>query len=263
MWLDWLNSAISGAAKGIKKSGPDILLGMGMAGAILSVFEAITATVRSTKEVEAFEAENDILIADMKPAEKVKTVCRLVGKNYIFTGVYMLGTTTALIFSGREYHKRNAAIVSAACALLEADNNYIRKLTDSIGEKEAEKIRHEIAEEAVKEKTPEEKAKPALPGIEELVPCLEMSTRRIFWSTKNKIESGIIGLNSSIVNGDMVSWSDWLDIFGLSGTGMSDRFFWDICDTGIIKYRIDSIIDEAGAPVLTVEFINRPKDHRW
>lgn len=259
----WFKSVVKSAKKAIHEHGPDILLGAGIAGVFLTVGEAIGATVKATDKIREYEADNDISVSELDPADRVTTVAKLVWRDYIPTTVSLAGTTAVLIMSGKKYRKQNAAI-AAAYALLESDSNtYIKKLVERIGEEKAEEIRNELDQDIVQDTPAPTYMLPSADGSEPLVRCMEMSSKRYFWWTRREIEQAILDLNCAMMRDTYISLSEWYGAFNLEPTDISDGMYWDITTTGPIQYKIGSVVAKDGVPVLTVRFENKPIDRRW
>lgn len=257
-------------ARYLSKNSPTILTGCAVAGAFVAVGLAIRATKPALEHIreEKIEHRDRIIIKDgdqredfdltdeeieriqLKPTEVVKAVW----KDYIPTGIVLVGTTACIIGAHSISAKRTAAMAALYTMSENALKEYKEQAEKVVGKKKAGEITDAVHSEKVKNMPPDERIENVGGGS---VRCWEPITGRPFWSTPEKIQSVVNDLNARMIGGDeRIPENEFFYELGLDGVEYGDDIGWSV--DNMIKIRFTSSLSSDGRPVLVVGHENAP-----
>lgn len=214
--------------KQVSKHGPEIAVGVGIAGMITTTVLAVRATPKALKLLDEAKREKSGESIELKPVEVVK----IAWKPYIpamISGVFSIG---CIVGASTVHMKRNTALATAYQLAANTLSDYKEKVIETIGEEKEKEIQKKVTEKRVESiKTTEpsfvRKGKPL---------CIEPISGRPFEMEIEDIKAAINKLNYRLTGGmeECISLSEWYDEIGLKHTSTSDYMGWNVYSDGLI-----------------------------
>lgn len=234
---------------GAKKHSPEILIGMGIAGAASSVIFAVKATPKAMILLE--EKRQELGVEKLEAKEIIKTAAPV----YIPTAV-SFGVSVACIVGASSVNARRNAALTAAYTLSESTlRTYRDKVLETVGEDKEREIRQKAAIEQ-QQRTPEPQTLVVSSAAGQLK-CFDSLSGRYFVSTKNEIDKAVNEFNRQLRDDMRISLNDWYDLIGLDTNKLGDMLGWDI-GRGYVETCYASRLDEDGLPCLVVNYVEPP-----
>lgn len=234
---------------GVKKHSPEILIGMGIAGAASSVIFAVKATPKAMILLE--EKRQELGVEKLEAKEIIKTAAPV----YIPTAV-SFGVSVACIVGASSVNARRNAALTAAYTLSESTlRTYRDKVLETVGEDKEREIRQKAAIEQ-QQRTPELQTLVVSSAAGQLK-CFDSLSGRYFVSTKNEIDKAVNEFNRQLRDDMRISLNDWYDLIGLDTNKLGDMLGWDI-ERGYVETCYASRLDEDGLPCLVVNYVEPP-----
>lgn len=234
---------------GAKKHSPEILIGMGIAGAASSVIFAVKATPKAMILLE--EKRQELSVEKLEAKEIIKTAAPV----YIPTAV-SFGVSVACIVGASSVNARRNAALTAAYTLSESTlRTYRDKVLETVGEDKEREIRQKAAIEQ-QQRTPEPQTLVVSSAAGQLK-CFDSLSGRYFVSTKNEIDKAVNEFNRQLRDDMRISLNDWYDLIGLDTNKLGDMLGWDI-ERGYVETCYASRLDEDGLPCLVVNYVEPP-----
>ena len=234
---------------GAKKHSPEILIGMGIAGAASSVIFAVKATPKAMILLE--EKRQELGVEKLEAKEIIKTAAPV----YIPTAV-SFGVSVACIVGASSVNARRNAALTAAYTLSESTlRTYRDKVLETVGEDKEREIRQKAAIEQ-QQSTPEPQTL-VVSGAAGQLKCFDSLSGRYFVSTKNEIDKAVNEFNRQLRDDMRISLNDWYDLIGLDTNKLGDMLGWDI-ERGYVETCYASRLDEDGLPCLVVNYVEPP-----
>lgn len=234
---------------GAKKHSPEILIGMGIAGAASSVIFAVKATPKAMILLE--EKRQELGVEKLEAKEIIKTAAPV----YIPTAV-SFGVSVACIVGASSVNARRNAALTAAYTLSESTlRTYRDKVLETVGEDKEREIRQKAAIEQ-QQGTPEPQTLVVSSAAGQLK-CFDSLSGRYFVSTKNEIDKAVNEFNRQLRDDMRISLNDWYDLIGLDTNKLGDMLGWDI-ERGYVETCYASRLDEDGLPCLVVNYVEPP-----
>lgn len=232
-----------------KKHSPEILIGMGIAGAASSVIFAVKATPKAMILLE--EKRQELGVEKLEAKEIIKTAAPV----YIPTAV-SFGVSVACIIGASSVNARRNAALTAAYTLSESTlRTYRDKVLETVGEDKEREIRQKAAIEQ-QQKTPEPQTLVVSSAAGQLK-CFDSLSGRYFVSTRNEIDKAVNEFNRQLRDDMRISLNDWYDLIGLDTNKLGDMLGWDI-ERGYVETCYASRLDEDGLPCLVVNYVEPP-----
>lgn len=201
------------------KHEPEILMGTGIAGLLVSTGLAVRATIKATKVCEKKKFEEN------KNKLTFKEVFKSTWKFYVPTAVGIIVSVPCIIAGNRVSTKRTAVMAAAYTLSKSALDEYQAKTKELVGEKKEQEIREEVVKEKAKQI---ESKEIILSGDDDLQLFLEPITGRYFKSTWNTIKEACNDLNERAL-GSSTGWyslDDWFYKLGLESTMAGQLLGW-------------------------------------
>lgn len=234
---------------GAKKHSPEILIGMGIAGAASSVIFAVKATPKAMFLLE--EKRQELGVEKLEAKEIIKTAAPV----YIPTAV-SFGVSVACIVGASSVNARRNAALTAAYTLSESTlRTYRDKVLETVGEDKEREIRQKAAIEQ-QQSTPEPQTLVVSSAAGQLK-CFDSLSGRYFVSTKNEIDKAVNEFNRQLRDDMRISLNDWYELIGLDTNKLGDMLGWDI-ERGYVETCYASRLDEDGLPCLVVNYVEPP-----
>lgn len=239
----------AGAQAFMSKHSPEILVGIGVAGAITSAVLSAKATIKAVRLVDAAEAEKGEALTK-------KEIIKTCWKCYIPTAVTAAVSTACVIGASSVHTKRNAALATAYQLSESALSKYSEKVIETIGEKKEESIRASINKDKL-EQNPVEHSNVIITGKGDTL-CCDVLFGKYFESDIDKIKRAVAEINYTLIRDGYASLNDFYDELGLDHINVGDDLGWgaEIC-----KLDVDfgSQIASDGRPCITLEYTVAPK----
>lgn len=211
--------------KKASKYGPEIAVGIGIAGMITTTVLAVRATPKALRLIDEAKAEKE----EFKTMDAIKAGW----KPYVpalASGVLSIG---CIIGASTVHVKRNAALATAYQLAANTFSDYKEKVIETIGEEKEKDIRKKVAEKQAKTVCDTQpsfvrKGKPL---------CIEPISGRPFEMDIEDVKAAINRLNYRLTGGmeECISLSEWYDEIGLKHTSTSDYMGWNIYRDGLIE----------------------------
>lgn len=234
---------------GAKKHSPEILIGMGIAGAASSVIFAVKATPKAMILLE--EKRQELGVEKLEAKEIIKTAAPV----YIPTAVSFGVSVACIVGASSMNARRNAALTAAYTMSESALRTYRDKVLETVGEDKEREIRQKVAIEQ-QQKTPEPKTLVVSSAAGQLK-CFDSLSGRYFVSTRNEIDKAVNEFNRQLRDDMRISLNDWYDLIGLDTNKLGDMLGWDI-ERGYIETCYASRLDEDGLPCLVINYVEPP-----
>lgn len=247
-----------GAAKawGIRNQ-PEILTGLGMAGVVLTAYQAYKAGPVIDKILKEQKAEMELVKEGDTKAKREVTLetAKRVGIAITPT-VISGGVTMGCILGSNRASSRRIAALSAAYSISEsALKDLNEKLEVSLGEKKVRKLKEEMAGEKMQKTSipPESQIIITVGGD---VLCMDLYTGRYFRSNAEKIQQAVNELSYRIISEMYVSLNDFYDLLCIPPVPMGDDLGWNLDDTikGQLPITLSAHLAEDSTPCLCVEY---------
>ena len=215
-------------AKQVSKYGPEIAVGVGIAGMITTTILAVKATPKALKLIDEAKKEKEEEADELKPIEVVK----IAWKPYIpamISGALSIG---CIVGASTVHVKRNAALATAYQLAANTLSDYKEKVIETIGEEKEREVQKKVDAKKVEKISSTEpsfvrKGKPL---------CIEPISGRPFEMDLEDVKAAINRLNYRLTGGmeECISLSEWYDEIGLKHTDVSDYMGWNIYSDGLI-----------------------------
>lgn len=215
-------------AKRVSKYGPEIAVGVGIAGMITTTILAVKATPKALKLIDEAKKEEAEEAVELKPIEVVK----VAWKPYIpamISGALSIG---CVVGASTVHVKRNAALATAYQLAANTLSDYKEKVIETIGEEKEREVQKKVEAKKVEKINSTEpsfvrKGKPL---------CIEPISGRPFEMDLEDVKAAINRLNYRLTGGmeECISLSEWYDEIGLKHTDVSDYMGWNIYSDGLI-----------------------------
>lgn len=244
-----MSDMVNGIGLFIKKRGPEILTGIGIAGMVTTTVLAVKATPKAMQLVKEKEDYYEIKLTK-------KEIIATCWKCYIPAAVTCALSMSCLIGASSVNLKRNAALATAYKLSETALTEYQEKVVETIGEKKERAVRDKIAEDKVK--------KDPVGSHEVIVTksgttlCYDGVFGRYFNSDIDTIKRAATKINRQIICDMYASLNDFYDEIGLSHINIGDDLGWNI-DDGNIDIDFSSQLAENGTPCLVISYNVAPK----
>lgn len=234
---------------------PDILIGVGITGFIISIGLGIKATQKSDKMIAEKEIEKN---RPLTKEEKFKTTW----KNYIPTVISAAAGTTAIVCASKEYNKRNAAI-AALCTIAETTlADYKEVVQAEIGEEKHNDILDKVEERKI-QRIEHLDVHQKRDGYSDVREFYDLFAGRIITTSMNDIHRTVNELNRILSTGDSgVSLNDFYMELGVDTVSFGDDVGWNLLrDTDMIEVfvgREEDCINKNGIVYPTFDFRTQP-----
>ena len=236
------------AVKGFGSShSPAILTGLGIAGMIFTVVEAVRSTPKALRLIE--EETKDI--PEPKPVDKVKACWKCYIPAAISGGV----SIAVLILANRVGEKQRAAL-SAAYTITETTlSEYRRKVEEKFGKRKEESVRDDIAKDKITANPPG-KTEIIVTGRGECL-CYDSASGRYFKGEIEKLRRARDTLNLRLRDEMFLSLNEFYSEIGLPPVDVGEKLGWNI-DKGYIELIFSSHLTEDGEPCLVISYDVQP-----
>ena len=239
-----LSGLVTKFSKSVKSNSPEILTALGVSGVITTAYLAAKASFQAAEIL--LDRDNAGRITD----EEEKRYKHLVWKCYIPAGISGVATVACIIGASRSSGKRTAAAVTAYSLTERAFSEYKEKVVEQVGKGKEQKIRDDIAQEAVLNQPPTSKEVVIVgPGQ---VLCCELYTHRYFRSDMETLRKSVNDINARINQDAYVPLFEFYELVGLPYTTASNELGWD--SDKQLELQFSTVMSESGEPCLAFDY---------
>lgn len=233
---------LKAAEKFVIDNSPGILTGLGVAGAVTTAVLTGRATWNSALTIDEFADENT------PNSEKLK----MVWKEFIPPAAVGVVTVAAIIGANSVGSRRAAAITAAFKLSEQVNQDYKKKVLETLGMQKEEKLRSEIAAEKMAQNPP--------PGNMLIISgtnvlFFDELTGRYFENTMEKVQQAVNEINYQVNQYNHASLSDFYWKIGLQATSFSDNVGWCLDELLDVQY---SPVMYEGKPAIMIGYNSEP-----
>jgi len=242
----------------VNENMPTILTGVGVAGTITTAYLTGRASFKAARLIEdeqrkerlQEEMTNGAYRRELSTAGKAKLVWHL----YLPPAAMGITTVASIVMANRVSSARLAALTVASALSERRFQEYRDKITEKFGDKEATKVRDEIAQEHVL-KNPHDTRQVIIAGSGDVL-CYDMLTGRYFMSSAEKIRKAENRINHELNNFMHASLTEFYEEVGLPPTTYTDMVGWHGNDN--LEVQISTVMSDDEKPCLAIDFTPPP-----
>lgn len=238
------------------RNSPTILTTVGVVGAVATTYLVGKASFEAANIIRLKENSDDergVLIGS--PRDVLEERVKLVWKLYIPPAVTLAATVACVIGANQIGNRRYAGLAAATTIIERGYEEYKEKVKEKLGDRKAEAIHDEIAEERVAaEATYLEDVK--LHGLDEGELCWDMFGDRPFRHTYEGIRGAVNELNFNLIHNGNATLSDFYAHLGISSPAFSENIGWN--SDVPLEIRLTSVLKD-GKPWIAMDFKTVPK----
>lgn len=248
-------NVFKGVSKVTKQHAPELLIGMGITGMIVTTITAVKVTPKALQMVDEREIKENKRLTKMEIVETT-------WKCYIPPAITGVCSIACIIGANSINTKRNAALAAAYAISLQDFADYKKKALEVVGVKKEQEIHDAVAKEKVE--TDHVAMMPLIhTGVGD-VPCYDYLTKRKFESDMETLRKAENTLNKRLRQEDYLTLNDFFEEIGLEDTDecIGDTMGWDMLN-GYIDLNFTSMLVD-GVPYLVLGHNNPPRYiRRW
>lgn len=235
----------------LNKNSPTILTGVSVAGLLTTVIFAVRATPKAMDLIY-----NEQLYRSHKGDNKQilkKDIFLLTWKEYVPAAIMGTVTIVCIIGANSINLRRNAALVGLYSLTETTLKEYKHKIVEVLGEKKAQKVTDDIAQDTVARHPVREVI---VTGKGDTL-CFEVLSARYFRSNIEAIRKVQNDINQQLLNDNYVSLNELYDALDLAHTKIGNDIGWRIYD-GQVEFRFSSTLTSDGTPCLVLDYVGDP-----
>lgn len=237
----------------VSQNGPEILIGMGLAGMLSSTVLACKTT---PKVHEMIEKEKEIRHLECESELTKMEIVKMSWKYYIPSAL-SYGLSAACILGANSINsKRNATLLTAYKIGEKALVEYKDAVVEVIGEEKEKEVRDVVSRKRIN-KEPINTSEIIFTGKGDSL-CYDMISGRYFKGDVDKINKAVNELNYTMLHDMYVSVNDFYDLVGLDYISAGNEMGWNIDDGQVDIYYSAQITDD-GQPCIVINHKNEPK----
>lgn len=245
-----MSKAFKDIPKVLKKHGPEILTGIGIAGMIAATIAAVKATPKALRLVDEQE------IKDSKRLT-TKEVVKTTWKCYVPATVTGVCSIACLVGASSVSARRNAALATAYAISVQDLADYKKKAIEVVGEKKEQAIKDAIAKEKLEQANVQNREFITTGKGE--TRCFDPLTNNPFKSDIEVLRRAENSLNKRMRDEMTITVNEFLQEIGLDpcDESIGEHMGWDI-DKGYIDLEFSAQLIE-GVPYLIIGHHNPPQ----
>lgn len=217
---------LKAAEKFVIDNSPGILTGLGVAGAVTTAVLTGKAAYSSALLIEEEKLAKQ---SDLEPKVKLQ----LVWKEFIPPAAVGVVTIVAIIGANQIGTRRTAAIAAAFKLSEQLNEDYKKKVLETLGIQKEEKMRSELAAEKM-EKNPPPTNMLVVSGSNALF--YDELSGRYFHNTMENVAKAVNEVNHQVNHYHHASLTDFYDHIGLESTRFSDDVGWNSDELMEVQY---------------------------
>ena len=236
---------------------PTILTGVGVTGTVTTAVLTGRASFKAAdlirKESVLHDAKNGEVV-DIPQQLTTAAKARLVWHLYLPPVAVGATTVASIIMANRVSSTRLAALTVASALSERRFQEYRDKVTEKFGERDATKVRDEIAQERVL-KNPHDTRDVIITGSGDVL-CYDMLTGRYFMSSAEKLRRAENRINHELNHSMYASLTEFYEEVGLPPTTYTDLVGWQAMDN--LEVQISAVVSDDEKPCLAIDFTPPP-----
>lgn len=227
------------------KHGPEIALGIGIAGSCTAIIMAIKETPRAEKLLAEAKQTTDDKNSYRKKVLKTVLPC------YIPAIATEMLSITMMVFGNRLSAKKNAALAAAYTISETAFKEYRSKVIEKIGDKKERSIRDDICKSEI-EKNPVSKNEVIIASSGNTL-FYDSFSGRYFQSDIETVKQIENRINKRLLTEMEISLNELYYELGLRCTEQGNQFGFHV-DDGLIDFTFSSQITDDGRPCIVLRY---------
>lgn len=233
----------------VNDNGPEILMGIGIAGMFTSTMLAVKAT---PKVYEMIKKENELRERiDCETELTKKEIVQMSWKSYLPSAISFGVSAACLIGANSVKTKRNALLASAYTISERALLEYKDKVIEVVGDEKEREIRDAVSRDRIK-KDPVDEGAIIFTGSGDVL-CYEPVSGRYFKSDVNKIRKAENEMNHYIIQDMSYSFNMWCSDLGLPSNKVGNDIGWNV-DDGMVELYFSSQLTDDQEPCLVINY---------
>lgn len=244
-----INDVFGGVWTTVKKHSPEILTGIGVAGAITSTVLAVKATPKALALIE--EKKEEAEVDKLTPVDLVKTTW----KCYIPAAATGTASVMCIIGACSVNVRRNAALLAAYALSDSTLREYKEKVVETFGEEKEREVRDNIAKSRI-ESNPVSEQEVIITNMGNSL-CYDILSGRYFYSSADKIKRACNMVNERMLNQEYISLNDFYEEIGLDHTKLGEDLGWNISQ-GLFTVEFSTQLTDNEVPCLVIDYDRMP-----
>jgi hypothetical protein len=246
---------IENGGRVLRQNSPDILMGLGISGMILTTILAVKATPEALRRIEKKKQDEHHKKLTAKQTVEAAWKC------YIPATATGLVSTACLIGASTMKDRRNAALATAYSLAETSLREYRNKVVETVGEKKESAIRDAIDRDRVAQNPPRpnETEAPIVEGDTKRTLCYDSLFGRYFYSDIDTIKRAVNKLNRQMttMTEPYISLNEFYMEIGLPPVDVGSELGWNV-DKGMIELRYSSQLVNEKEPCLVITHLIPP-----
>ena len=233
---------------------PEILIGCGIAGMVVSTILAVKATPKAMKLREETMLERDAIHPEWCEKRLIIKACLPC---YLPSIIVSAASIACIVGGSATNYKRNAALAAALHMSEASIATYKEKVKEIVGEEKAKEVQKAVIEDDIRRNI-SSKAIPIMGNGDTL--CYDTYAGRPFYSSQEKLRAAALTLNEELFDSDRVTLNAFYYELGLSDSEVGELLAWDMANfrnvgrkTRIIDLTFNAVLID-GVPYLAVGF---------
>jgi hypothetical protein len=231
------------AEKFLVDNSPGILTGLGVAGSVTAAVLAGKGGFKASKWLEEMDPNG---MNDLK--ENVKQTWKF----YIPAASVGVVTIVAIIGANQIGSRRAAAFAAAYKLSEQLSDDYKKKVLETLGVKNEEKVRTELASERINKIS--DRGLVVIAGSEVLM--YDELSGRVFKGKVEDIKKAVNEINHQVLNFNFASLTEFYDKIGLTSTSFSDSVGWNLDE--LLEVQFTAIETEDQQPAMMIGYNHEP-----
>ena len=243
------------AAEAFRKNEAEIFAAASVLSTVLAVVSAIRETPKAVELIG--EKKKELGKEKLSVRETVTTALPV----YIPTIVLTTASVGFSVASCARYRRVNAALASTGAAALSAVSELRDATKELVGEEKAKEICDKVTENLADRPSAVTGPKSAIvqgDKHEDDVECWDTLFGSRFWSTRDKIERAVNGLNDMLNRHGNATLNDFYWLLGIDTVEIGDFLGWNLTADGLLKLEYSSLLKDARTPILTINYARAP-----
>ena len=247
---------VSEFAKGLKttlaKHSPEILVGVGIAGMVVTTILAVKSTPKALDCIQSKLYEKEFGEDTLTPLETVEATW----KCYIPAAVTGAVSIACIVGASSVNLRRNAALATAYALSETARTEFASKVKEQIGDKKEELVRSAVNQDKLT-KNPIEKNEVYLTNKGETI-FYDPISGRYFKSDIETVRRIVNEVNKVLVGEGYVSLNDFYEALGLDPIRVGEDVGWRV-DKSLIDPKFGAELASDGTPCIVLDYYVGPK----
>lgn len=179
---------------------------------------------------------------------------RLVWPQYIPAASTMAVTITSIFMRNKVGNDRLAAMAAMYSVSEKTLTDYQNKVAEKLGEKKAQSVKDDIAQDKVNENPPTKSS--IIYTANGNVLFMDSITGRYFESTIEEVRACVNTVNEQVLNQYYASLSEFYDLLGLPSTAISDDWGWN--SDALLEVSFSTVLTDDQRPCIYLEYRTAP-----